>query len=187
MGRSGTVRHRRALRRGQGSRALVPGTVAALRAAHETGLVCRAVRRVRRVIGDAAGGVPTFCSAIGDARVDATGYVKNIVADEDPRNALRDLVGKMCRPDSDAEDHMDELEAARKKWSARLALTEADWVDVALYATSAGRTQSGCCPSPKTARRPASGRVELRSHRSVRVDHHPMGASARCRSTATTS
>jgi hypothetical protein len=94
--------------------------------------------------GEAGAGVPSFCAAIRDARVDATGDVKHIAADEEPRNALRDIVGRMCKPDSDAEDHMDELEAARKKWTARLELTEADWADVAVYATlGQGERMSG--------------------------------------------
>src|SRR5215467_9853299 len=86
-------------------------------------------------VAEASAGVPSFCAAVADARIDATGDYKSIAADEEPRNALRDLVGRMCKPDNDAEDHMDELEATRKKWSQRLELTEADWKDVAVYAT----------------------------------------------------
>ena len=52
-----------------------------------------------------------------------------------PLNALANLVARICRPDPDDKEHVDELEAARKKWSARLDLTDADWVDVAEYAT----------------------------------------------------
>src|SRR5262245_60764681 len=83
----------------------------------------------------AAAGAPAWCSAIGNNRIDASGDIKDATDNDDPRNALRDLVGRMCKPDAEATAHMAELEAARQKWSQRLDLTEADWADVADYAT----------------------------------------------------
>ena len=47
----------------------------------------------------------------------------------------KNLVGRICKPDSEDNEHMKELEAARQRWSTRLDLTEADWADVADYAT----------------------------------------------------
>src|SRR5262249_55589665 len=78
---------------------------------------------------------PAWCSGTGGKRVDTSGGVKDAIADDDPRNALKDLVGRICKPDDESKEHMQELEAARQKWSARLDLTEADWADVADYAT----------------------------------------------------
>lgn len=78
---------------------------------------------------------PVWCSAIGDNRVDASGELKRILEDDDARNALKDLVGASCKPDGEQREHMKEIVAARDKWSKRLELTEADWSDVAAYAT----------------------------------------------------
>ncbi len=83
----------------------------------------------------AAAAPPTWCSAVGDNRIDTSGGIKDAVEDENPRNALKNLVGRLCKPDSEDNEHMDALEAARQKWSTRLDMTEADWVDVADYAT----------------------------------------------------
>src|SRR5262249_49519752 len=114
------------------------------------------------LVAEASAGAPPFCAALGNARVDASGNVKSIVADEEPRNALRDIVGRMCNPDHDADEHMDELEAARKKWSAKLELSDADWNDVAVYATlGQGERMAGSIgladDSDATRKKPWSG------------------------------
>ena len=83
----------------------------------------------------AAADPPAWCSAIGGNRVDTSGSIKDAIEDENARNALKNLVGRLCKPDSEDNEHMSELEAARQKWSARLGLTDGDWVDVADYAT----------------------------------------------------
>lgn len=86
-------------------------------------------------VSTAAASVPAWCAAISNHRIDYTGSVKDAVEDDEPRNALKNIVGKLCKPDSEVEEHMRELDAARQKWSQRLDLTEADWSDVADYAT----------------------------------------------------
>jgi hypothetical protein len=83
----------------------------------------------------ASADVPAWCSAIGNNRIEYVGDLKSATDAEDPRNALKDLVGKVCKPDAESTAHQAELDAAREKWSKRLALTEADWSDVAEYAT----------------------------------------------------
>jgi hypothetical protein len=85
--------------------------------------------------GPAAAQTPAWCSAIGNNRVDASGDLKRMLENDDPRNALKDLVGASCKPDGEQREHMAEIVAARDKWSKRLELTEADWADVADYAT----------------------------------------------------
>ncbi len=90
---------------------------------------------VALLAGPAAAQTPGWCSAIGNNRVDASGELKRILEDDDPRNALKDLVGASCKPDGEQREHMKEIVAARDKWSKRLELTEADWADVADYAT----------------------------------------------------
>ena len=84
---------------------------------------------------NAAAAPPAWCSGTGGNRVDSSGSIKDAIEDTDPRNALRNLVARICNPGTDDEDAMSDLEAARKKWSTRLELTEADWADVAAYAT----------------------------------------------------
>ena len=84
---------------------------------------------------EAGAGIPAWCNGLGDTRINASGTIKNTLEDEDPRNALSNLVARICRPEPDDKEHVDEFEAARKKWSARLDLTDADWADVAEYAT----------------------------------------------------
>lgn len=78
---------------------------------------------------------PGWCSAVGQNRLDSGGSLKDATDGDDPRNALRDLVARTCKPDAESKEHMGDLDAARKKWSARLDLTEEDWADVADYAT----------------------------------------------------
>src|SRR5215468_2094294 len=79
--------------------------------------------------------VPAWCSGSDPARIHATGSLESNLAESDARIAIANLVARICKPNSEDSDHLDELEAARKKWSARLDLTEADWVDAAQYAT----------------------------------------------------
>src|SRR5450432_2255362 len=79
--------------------------------------------------------VPAWCSATANNWVDATGDLKDALEDNDPRNALKNLVGRLCKPDAEVAAHQADFAAARQKWSQRLELTEADWADVADYAT----------------------------------------------------
>jgi hypothetical protein len=82
-----------------------------------------------------AAGAPAWCSGLGGVQLDRHGEIKDLVENNDPRDALANLVAALCNPDSDVDEHKGQLESARKKWSSRLDLAEADWVDVATYAT----------------------------------------------------
>jgi hypothetical protein len=82
---------------------------------------------------NAAAAPPAWCGGLEGHRVDSSGSIKDTLNDPDPRSALSNLVARFCNPGVDDEDAMSELEAARKKWSARLELTDADWADVAAY------------------------------------------------------
>jgi hypothetical protein len=82
-----------------------------------------------------AAAAPAWCSALGNNRVDFGGDIKDALDEPDPHNALKDLVGRLCKPDAESTARLSDLEAARQKWSQRLDLTEADWADVADYAT----------------------------------------------------
>jgi hypothetical protein len=91
-----------------------------------------------------AGAAPGWCSGIGANRVDPSGSIKDAIEDTDPRNALKNLVARICKPNDDDNEAMKDLEAARQKWSSRLDLTDTDWGDVAAYATlGQGERMSG--------------------------------------------
>lgn len=79
--------------------------------------------------------IPSWCSGLGNERIDVSQDYKRTLEDDDPRNALHELVGNFCKPDAEVTSRIKEFEAAREKWNQRLGLTEADWVDVAQYAT----------------------------------------------------
>lgn len=83
----------------------------------------------------AAADVPAWCSAIGDNRVDTSGNIKDTLEGDDPRNVIKNLVGRMCKPDDESKAQMKELEATRQKWSQKLDMVDADWSDAAEYAT----------------------------------------------------
>lgn len=92
----------------------------------------------------AAASVPAWCSAIGNSRIDTDNNIKDAVDDQEPRNALKNIVGKLCKPDAEVREHMSDFDAARQRWSRRLDLTESDWADVADYATlGQGERMSG--------------------------------------------
>ena len=46
----------------------------------------------------AAANVPAWCSAIGNNRIDTDSNIKDAVDDQEPRNALKNIVGKLCKP-----------------------------------------------------------------------------------------
>lgn len=91
-------------------------------------------------------GVPSWCSGLGNTELDREGSLKDALGDgtppdpdrpqqvTDPRDALFSIVVKMCRPDEESAGSQKQLEAARKKWSVRLDLTDEDWRDVAAWA-----------------------------------------------------
>ncbi len=79
--------------------------------------------------------VPAWCSAIGQNRIDRSQDLTHALDDNDPRNALKEIVGDLCKPDEAVTARLKDFDAARAKWSERLDLTEADWADVAAYAT----------------------------------------------------
>jgi hypothetical protein len=91
---------------------------------------------VALVIGArAAAQVPAWCAGVKNNRIDVSGDLGRALRDDEPRDTLKNLAGRLCQPDAEAAAHLPELEAARQKWSKRLDLIEADWADVADYAT----------------------------------------------------
>ncbi len=78
---------------------------------------------------------PAWCKSAGDASLNVYGSLEDVFKEDDPRDALYTLVAASCFPDSDAQAAASRLEAARKEWSQKLHLTEADWADVAEWAT----------------------------------------------------
>lgn len=91
-----------------------------------------------------AAAAPSWCAGTGGGRVDRHGGLEDALTNQDPRNALPRLVARTCSPEPEDRERMRDLDAARKRWSEKLELTEADWSDVAAYATlDQGRRMSG--------------------------------------------
>jgi hypothetical protein len=90
----------------------------------------------------AAHAAPTWCAADG---IDQLSYshsdIKDATSATDPHDALYAIVAIQCSADTrttraaDALDHADQIEAARKAWSKRLGMNDADWKDAAVWAT----------------------------------------------------
>lgn len=76
---------------------------------------------------------PAWCN-VPDAAEPRWPSLDEALTAKDPVDALDDIVALMCKPDADATARMGELEAARKRWSAVLELTDADWKDVRVWA-----------------------------------------------------
>ena len=45
-----------------------------------------------------AGAAPGWCSGLGGNRVDPSGSIEDAIEDTDPRNALKNLVARVCNP-----------------------------------------------------------------------------------------
>jgi hypothetical protein len=96
---------------------------------------------------------PDFCKTPGVDRLVLSGGLDSALAD-DPSTALVNLVAASCgRAGGEGKQRESELAAARAKWSKRLDLTEAEWAEVALWAThgAAQRNSPSLKYDPKQA------------------------------------
>jgi hypothetical protein len=82
---------------------------------------------------------PAWCGE-GSDQISGHGP-RDAVKDKDPRDALIGLAKNLCNPDDEGKQMYRELEAAAKKWSEKLDLTEADWKDVVDLAVQPGYMQ----------------------------------------------
>jgi len=81
---------------------------------------------------------PPWCNVGGDIRVAAQTDVETSF-NKSWQRALYAIVQNTCRPHPDSIKRAQEIEAARAQWSKQLGLSEADWADLADWATvSAG-------------------------------------------------
>jgi hypothetical protein len=79
---------------------------------------------------------PAWCKAEGADKLNVYGDVGKVHKETDAADALYTLVAAFCAPDADATAQARELAATRKRWSKRLHMTEADWVDAAAWAVT---------------------------------------------------
>jgi hypothetical protein len=101
---------------------------------NNTKLGLGAVALVVAVAGT-AGADPEFCKTPGVNAMALHGAIDDALGD-DPSSALANLVAASCgKAGAEGVQRAGELAAARGKWSKRLALSEAEWADVALWAT----------------------------------------------------
>src|SRR5213076_248588 len=63
------------------------------------------------------------------------GSLKDVYTEQDPLDAVYSLVSAVCFPDDEARGEMAKIEATRAEWSKRLALSEEDWADAAVWAS----------------------------------------------------
>lgn len=89
-------------------------------------------------VSSPAAAQPAWCN-VPDA-VDPRGpNLEKALTGQDPIFAVEDLVALTCKPDDEARARMREIDAARKRWSGVLDMTEADWQDARVWA---GQDQS---------------------------------------------
>lgn len=75
---------------------------------------------------------PAWCKVDG---VTYDGYnPRDAVKEKDPRLAVAYLVDHLCGPNDETKQMYKEIEAAQKKWSAKLDMTDADWRDAVDWA-----------------------------------------------------
>jgi hypothetical protein len=75
---------------------------------------------------------PAWCNVEG---VTYDGYnPRDAVKEKDPRNAVAYLVDHLCGPNDETKQMYKEIQAAAKKWSATLDMTDADWKDAVDWA-----------------------------------------------------
>jgi len=83
---------------------------------------------------------PAWCNVDGIDDLRSYYHVDDVNSD-DPHDALFAIVATQCSNDTrstqaaEAADKADQIEAARKKWSKRLGMNDADWKDAAVWAT----------------------------------------------------
>jgi hypothetical protein len=80
---------------------------------------------------------PAWCSGTGGDKVDYNdGDLEKIESITDPLDVLPTIVGAECFPDGDARTYAKQIESARQAWSKRLQIEDADWADIAAWATA---------------------------------------------------
>jgi hypothetical protein len=77
---------------------------------------------------------PAWCSQTGGS-LSYYGDFKGIYTEDDPRDAIYDLVVLTCYPDNQQKAEAAKIEATRQAWSQKLGLSEADWADAADWAS----------------------------------------------------
>jgi hypothetical protein len=77
---------------------------------------------------------PGWCKST-EGKLSVYGSLKDIYSEDDPLDAVYSLVAAICFPDDEAKGQMKQLEATRAEWSKRLAMTEEDWADAAVWAS----------------------------------------------------
>ncbi len=82
-----------------------------------------------------ARGVPTWCDAPGINAVSLSN-LSELYTETEPHRALYTIVAASCAPDNEARQQARQIEATRLAWSKKLRLTDADWRDVAVFATA---------------------------------------------------
>lgn len=81
-----------------------------------------------------AAAAPDWCSAPDVKRISVSG-LSSLYTETKAHDALYMLVGATCNPDAEARAQAKQIEITRIAWSKKLAMTEADWADVAVWAT----------------------------------------------------
>jgi hypothetical protein len=99
---------------------------------HNSLLACSLV--VGALAAGRAEAAPEWCSAPGVKDVSVSS-VSELYRETQGYEALHTLVAATCNPDREARAQARQIEATRQAWSAKLHLTEADWRDVAAWAT----------------------------------------------------
>ncbi len=69
--------------------------------------------------------------------------MKSLFSETDPSNALRNLVAASCYPDPDIASYAKQIEMTRVAWSKKLALSDADWVEVNEWAHLPNHLRNG--------------------------------------------
>ena len=78
---------------------------------------------------------PEFCKTPGVDRLSVNGGIDAALGEE-PSTALVNLIAASCgKGGAEGQKREGELSAARARWSKRLQLTEAEWVELATWAT----------------------------------------------------
>jgi hypothetical protein len=76
---------------------------------------------------------PGWCAVDGADNLSGSNP-RDAVKAKDRRDAVLELVNHLCAPDTETKQMYKELEAAHKKWSATLDMTDADWKDAVDWA-----------------------------------------------------
>jgi hypothetical protein len=82
----------------------------------------------------AARAEPSWCKS-AEGNLSFYGPLKNIYTEDDPRDAVYSLVSALCFPDDEAKGEAAKIEATQKEWSKKLAMTDEDWNDAAVWAS----------------------------------------------------